>query len=257
MASILEKRTSLHRSLAAQNQQNQALKSQIARIQPLASIGLISSMIAHELNNILTPLANYAQLSLDHPDDAGLRDKALMKTVLNCQRACDIQQSLLALANGQNQKKQTANLLRLVEEVFTCMCRDFSKEKILIVVEIKPDIEVLVVPSQIQQVVMNLVLNSRQAMLPGGGTISIRGWRSDDRVVLAVSDTGPGISPEVLPHIFEPFVTTRADGTSSADGGGSGLGLAFCREVVNAHDGAITVESQPSQGATFKIILPI
>ncbi len=257
MAGILAKRTSLHRSLAAQSQQNQALKSQIDRIGPLASIGLISSMIAHELNNILTPLANYAQLSLDHPEDAELRAKALRKTVLNCERACKIQQSLLALANGQRQSREPANIRKLVDEVFVCMCRDFAKEKINVVIDIPADMEAPVVCAQIQQVIMNLVLNARQAMLPGGGTLTIRGWASDDRAFISVSDTGHGIPPEILAGIFEPFVTTKSGQNSPPEGAGSGLGLAFCREVANSHNGAITVESQPSRGTTFKIVLPM
>lgn len=257
MAGILAKRTSLHRSLAVQNQQNKALKSEIDRIQPLASIGLISSMIAHELNNILTPLANYAQLSLDHPEDAELRVKALQKTVLNCQRACRIQQSLLALVNGQHQPKQPANLKNLVDEVFTCMCRDFSKDKITINIDIPVDLKVSVVPAQIQQVIMNLVLNARQALLPQGGIISIRAQRTDDKVVISVSDTGRGIPPELLSRIFEPFVTTKTGLAAAPEEGGSGLGLAFCRQVVTAHNGVITVESGADQGTIFRIILPI
>jgi signal transduction histidine kinase len=255
LAGILAKRASLHRAVAAQTQQNHLLKSEMHRIQPLASIGLISSMIAHELNNILTPLANYAQLSLDHPDDIELREKALRKTILNCERACKIQQSLLALVNGQRQNRETVALGTLVEGVFACLCRDFRKEKINVAVDIPADMEVNVVAAQIQQVVMNLVLNARDALLPAGGRISIRASKAQDKTVITIADTGQGIPAEALPGIFEPFVTTKTAGDESS-GSGSGLGLAFCREVIQAHDGSITVESKPDYGTTFSIILP-
>lgn len=257
MAGIIAKRASLHRAVAAHAEQNEFLKSQMDRIQPLASIGLVSSMIAHELNNILTPLANYAQFSLDHPEDVELREKALRKTVLNCERACKIQQSLLALATGQRQTRTCVNLKHLIEEVFTCLCRDFRKEKIEVVIDIKPEIEVTVIPAQIQQVIMNLVLNARDAMLDTGGRITINAASCDEKAIVTVSDTGRGIDAAILPTIFDPFVTTKAGQDSQTSRSGSGLGLAFCREVIQAHNGAITVESQPSRGTTFRIVLPI
>jgi two-component system NtrC family sensor kinase len=257
LAGILAKRASLHRAVTAQTEQNHVLKSQIDRIQPLASIGLISSMIAHELNNILTPLANYAQLSIDNPQDVALREKALQKTVLNCERACKIQQSLLALASGNHQPKQHANLRDLIDELFACLCRDFRKEKINIVTDIPDDLEISMVPAQIQQVIMNLILNARDALLATGGTITISASRDEDHALITVADNGSGIPADILPQIFEPFVTTKDGQDPSSSGSGTGLGLAFCHQVVQDHDGAITVESAPGQGTTFKIILPL
>jgi signal transduction histidine kinase len=256
LAGILAKRASLHRTASLQSEQNDILKSQMQQIQPLASIGLISSMIAHELNNILTPLANYAQLAIEHPDDEALREKALRKTILNCERACKIQQSLLALASGQKQPRQVCNIRALVDDVFACLCRDFRKDKIDVVTNIDPLLEVSLVPAQIQQVLMNLILNARDAMLGTGGTITIEAFRKDDKAFLIVADTGPGIEPAMLPRIFEPFVTSKTGGDGSS-GSGTGLGLVFCREIVQSHDGAITVESKPSCGTTFRVMLPI
>jgi signal transduction histidine kinase len=257
LAGILAKRASLYRTVASQSEQNHLLKSQMDQIQPLASIGLVSAMIAHELNNILTPLANFAQLAVDYPDDAALREKALRKTILNCERACKIQQSLLALANGQRQTKQPTGFRALIDEVFACLCRDFRKDKIEIVLDIQPGLTVSLVPAQIQQVIMNLVINAREAMLPDGGSITIKAWAADGSAIITVADTGSGISPEHLPRIFEPFFTTKGGHGSPAAGSGSGLGLAFCRGIIESHDGAITVESRQGQGTTFKIILPM
>ena len=114
----------------------------------------------------------------------------------------------------------------------------------------------MVNPAQIQQVLLNLVINARQAMPDGGrltigvGTDSERKWGE-----IRISDTGMGISPTHLRRIFEPFFTTKApDGTGL---GGTGLGLPVCRDIVEAHRGRLRVESKPGQGATFTLRLPI
>jgi len=119
LASITGKRLSLHKYVKEQKQENDALKYQLAQIQHLANTGTISFMIAHEINNLLTPLRNYAAVALENPDDKTFVEKALHKTVRNCERASNIMESMLALSNGQTQEKKNARLLALVEEIFT------------------------------------------------------------------------------------------------------------------------------------------
>jgi len=113
------------------------------------------------------------------------------------------------------------------------------------------------IPVQIQQVLMNLVLNARDAMLPGGGFLRVSATADAVHVDLVVSDTGSGITPENLKNIFRPFFTTKTgkDRPASSNSG-SGVGLAFCRRIVDAHGGEITVQSQVGQGSTFTIRLP-
>jgi len=257
LASIIEKRQSLHQCLARKEQENQALRSQNTQLQALANLGSATCMIAHEINNLLTPLANYAALAAQNPQDKKLAEKALDKTVRNCLRAAKIMQSMLALANGQKQEREKVGVKTLVEEVFTCLCRDFAKDSIRVEIHIEEGLQVRCIPVQIQQVLMNLVLNARDAMLPGGGFLRITAAADTGHVDIAVSDSGHGITPENLKNIFRPFFSTKTEKNRPAgSASGSGVGLAFCRRIVDAHGGEIAVQSQPGQGTTFTVRLP-
>jgi two-component system NtrC family sensor kinase len=256
LTSIIEKRVSLHKSLAEHQQQNEALKSQIAQMQTLANFGTITHMIAHEMNNLLTPVGNYATLAMKSPEDKELVEKALAKTAQSCERATKIMESMLAIADGKKQEKKNARLISLVEEIFTCLCRDFSKDGITVKIRIPEGLKIWAVPVQIQQVIMNLILNARDAILPRGGILNINASESGDAVQVEVADTGCGIEPSDMENIFESFFTTKKDGNSTSRCSGSGLGLAFCKKIIYAHGGCISVESQPAEGSTFTITLP-
>ena len=256
MTSIIEKRVSLHKRLAEHQQQNNALKSQIARLQALANLGTITHMMAHEMNNLLTPVGNYATLAVKSLDDKKLVEKALTKTIQSYVRAAKIMESLLAMADGKKQEKKNARLIVLIEEIFTCLCRDFSKDGITVKIRIPEELGVWAVPVQIQQVLMNLILNARDAMLPRGGILSIKAAERSDAVQVEVADTGCGIETGDMKKIFEPFYTTKTDISSASRHSGSGLGLAFCKKIIDAHGGCISVESQPDKGSTFTITLP-
>ncbi len=256
MASVIEKRLSLHQCLVERQRQNDALQSQIAQMQVLANIGNVSYMIAHEINNLLTPLKSYAGLALKNPDDKALVRKVLQETVRNCEHASKIMESMLALANGEKQQKKKVQLITLIEEIFSCLCRDFGKDGITVEIQIPQGLSVWAVPVQIQQVLMNLVLNARDAMLPRGGTLTIQAIDKPDAVQIEIRDTGCGIKPIDLANIFDSFFTTKTGKESPSQYSGSGLGLAFCRKVIDAHNGLISVESQVAKGSIFKISLP-
>jgi signal transduction histidine kinase len=253
---IIEKRLSLHKNLANQQQQNDALLSQLTGLQALANIGTTTCMVAHEINNLLTPLANFAALALKNPDDKPLSEKALQKVVRNCEHASEIMESMLAVANGKRQEKQNTPLSELVKNVFTCLCRDFAKDSIAVNIQIPKDLTVFAVPIQLQQVLMNLILNARDAMLPRGGILTIKAMEDVDSIQIELSDTGRGIAPADLGKIFQPFFTTKANGKSASQHCGSGLGLAFVKRVIDDHNGCIFVESKPAEGTIFKITLP-
>jgi signal transduction histidine kinase len=256
LASFTEKRLSLHRCLENEQHQNDTLKSQLAQLQHLANIGTASYMIAHEINNLLTPLKNYASFALDNPDDKALAEKSLQRVVRNCERASKIMESMLAVANGQTQEKKDVRLLTLVEEIFTCLCRDFAKDGITVETCIAEDLTVRAVPVQIQQVLMNLILNARDAMLSRGGILTIKAIEKTDTVEIEVADTGDGIEPADLKNIFASFFTTKTGKNLPSEYSGAGLGLAFCKKIIDEHNGLISVESKVSQGSRFKITLP-
>jgi two-component system NtrC family sensor kinase len=256
LTSIIEKRLSLHQRLTEKEQENAALKAQNLQLQALATLGSATAMIAHEINNLLTPLASYAALAAQNPQDRDLAAKVLDKTVRNCRHAGKIMQSVLTLADGQKQGREDASVKEMVEEVFACLCRDFKKDGITVEVRIPAELQVRCSPVQIQQVLMNLILNAREAMLPGGGILKLVAAANARHIDIVVSDTGRGIVPDDLRNIFRPFFTTKVGRDRPADGSGSGVGLAFCRRIVDAHGGEIGVQSTPGQGSSFTVRLP-
>ena len=254
MTRIIEKRQALHRNLQLHEQQNNNLKLQVSQLQALANIGVNTAMIAHEINNLLTPLLNYADLALLHLDDSELVEKALKKTSQNSQRASKIMQSILAVANGETEKKQVVNLAKLVDEIFSCLCRDFSKDNITLKIEIPSDLTIFAIPVPIQQVLMNLILNSKDAMINNGGILTVKALDKGNSVEINIADTGKGISDVNIDKIFSPFFTTKKDAEITS--GGSGLGLAFCRLAVEGHGGKIWVENLLEGGAIFSFTIP-
>ncbi len=256
MAGVLEKRQSLHQRLATQRQLSEQLRSQLGHMQALANIGMISAMIAHEMNNILTPLGNYAYLAMKHPEDSELTRKALEKTTTNSRRAAKILETMLAMANGRPRKMDWHSVKAMVEEIFLCMARDFSKDRIKVIVDVDDELMVFAEDVCLQQVLMNMILNAREAMSPKGGALTISARQDPGSVRIEIADTGCGIERCDLAKIFQPFFTTRTE-PSQAARHGAGLGLAFCKRVVEAHNGAISVDSQPGCGTTFRITLPV
>ena len=255
MDGILQRRKSLHRNLTEQKQQIVKLRAQSAQAQALANLGVLSSMIAHEMNNILTPLVTYAELALANPDDAALTQKALNKAAANSVRASKILKSMLAMAHGQKQDKKHYDLRELIDEIFDCIARDFSKDNIKVRGNIPAGMTAYCEGMCVQQVLMNLILNGREAMLARGGRLTISAKHENGNAVIEVTDTGCGIEKENLSEIFKPFYTTKSE-TDIARRNGAGLGLAFCEKVVDSHNGTIAVESKPGDGTTFKLTLP-
>jgi len=256
LTSIIEKRLSLHKCLESAEHRIDELQSEIISLEALANIGSVTCMIAHEINNLLTPLSSYAHLALANSDDKALAEKVFEKTVATCQRASLVMESMLSLANGETQDRENVRLRRLVDGIFDCLCRDFAKDGITVRIDIDQELDVWAVPVQIQQVLMNLIINARDAMLGRGGILSIKAESQDDSIRLRVSDTGCGVEPQDIEMIFEPFFSTKKDRTNSSSDISCGLGLAFCKRIIDNHNGSICVESQPDNGTTFTIILP-
>ena len=256
LASIIEKRVSLHKELANRQRENTELRLEINQLQALASIGTIMCMVAHELNNLLTPVGSYATLALNNSDDRPLTEKALRKAVRNCERASRIMESMLAMTNGQMQEKKDVRLIVLVEDVFACLSRDFVKDGITVEIRVPDDLTIRVNPVHIEHVLINLIVNAREAMLPGGGILTIKGQERRDAVEIEVSDTGRGIDTGDLERIFEPFFTTKAHEKSSSERKCFGLGLAFCKRIADEHNGSIRVESEAGKRTAFKVTLP-
>jgi two-component system cell cycle sensor histidine kinase/response regulator CckA len=252
--------TALQHQLAERKQ----LEAQFLQAQKLEGIGQLAGGIAHDFNNLLTAISGYADLIWDAlPHDQPVRsDLAEIQKAVT--RASDLTRQLLAFARKQIIEPRVLNLNDLIGDMDKLLRRVIGEDIGLISVP-DPDLGLVKAdPGQIEQVIMNLAVNARDAM-PGGGKLTIetrnvfldssyahehQGVIEGSYALLAVSDTGIGMDSDVQAHAFEPFFTTKAQGK------GTGLGLATCYGIVKQHGGNIWVYSEVGQGTTFKIYLP-
>ncbi len=240
------------------------LETQLLQAQKMESVGQLAGGIAHDFNNLLTAIGGYAELVLGAlgPDDPSRAD--LVEIQRATERATSLTRQLLAFARRQRLAMRSLDLGELVRNLERLL-RRLIGEQIQLVVRVEPGLgQVLADPGQIEQVLVNLAINARDAM-PGSGTLTIEldnidlGERfaygyvdlaAGAYVMIAVSDSGVGIPPEIQPHLFEPFFTTKPPGQ------GSGLGLATSYGIVKQHGGAIWVSSEVGRGTAVKIYLP-
>ncbi|MCE9590007.1 MAG: HAMP domain-containing histidine kinase [Planctomycetes bacterium] len=234
--------------------QFQQVRDGLTHSHRLATLGTIASIIAHEYNNILTPIISYAQLALAKPDDRDFMKKALEKSLQGAERAANISSSLLGFAREADQK-HAAKLRTVVDESVACLAREPKKDGIQLTLDI-PDIQVAMTPLSLQQVLVNLILNARQAMNKGGGRLAITARVDKGLVQIDVADTGPGIPDQIRDRLFEPFVTHRPSTGEAGEKRGTGLGLCICRDLVRQAGGNITCDSEPGKGTTFHITVP-
>ena len=256
MQKILPQRANLHRQLENQESVNDELRSKLQHFESLANIGMISAMVAHEINNILTPLGSYAELALQNPEDEYIKSKAIEKAAKNSQRAAKIPSTMMDFAAGMEQPKDNCSLKAIIDETFTCLARDFKKDSIRVSIEIQEEFQIYCEETSIQQVFMNLILNAREAMLKRGGSLRFSAEKIENYTNIIVEDSGEGIERENLKKIFTPFFTTKSR-EDKRHNAGTGLGLAFCEKIIEAHEGSISVESKVGEGTKFTISLPI
>jgi signal transduction histidine kinase len=231
------------------------LEAELRQAQRMAALGDLVSTTTHEFNNILTTIINYAKLGLRHKDEAS-RDKAFTKILTAAGRAEKITNGVLGIARNRGHERAPTDLAALVESSLVLLEREMQKYRIQIVTQFEPAPPAFVCGNEIQQVLLNLLTNARQAM-PRGGQIALR-IASDagaGTVDLTVRDTGSGIPPEVLPKIFDRYFTTK-QGPDASGKGGTGVGLAMCREIIESHQGKIRVESTVGVGTAFTLKLP-
>jgi signal transduction histidine kinase len=233
----------------------EALRRQLIAVQRVSSLGVLAGGICHELNNALTPILNYAKLGLRNPDPR-YRERAFQKILEGAQRAAAITGGVLGLARPHVDRREPTDLVRLAEEVLLLVGKDLTRNRVHLDFQPVGRPHARVNPAQIQQVLLNLMINARQAM-PKGGTVRLR--VAEDAAArlaeMSVTDTGIGIAPADLRHIFDPFFTTKR-GPDETGLGGTGLGLSVCRDIVEAHQGRLRAESRLGQGTSFTLRLP-
>ncbi len=249
---------------AADITEHRRLQEQLLQAQKMESIGRLAGGIAHDFNNLMTAILGYASLAQMSLPSEGELSADLQRIQQAARRASELTQQLLAFARKQIAEPKIVNLNDLILDIDKMLRRLIGADVELIILP-KADLwHVRIDPGQFGQVLVNLAVNARGAM-PNGGKLIIEtdnitlgnayGYqgaegRAGDYVMLAVTDTGIGMTPEVQAHLFEPFFTTKEVGK------GTGLGLATCYGIVQQSGGHIQVESEPGRGTTFRIYLP-
>lgn len=235
--------------------ENEELRKRLMQAQRMTSVGALAFSITHEFNNILTTVINYAKMGLRHKDNAS-REKSFDRILTAGQRAARITTGLLAYARNKETRHEPTDLVQLTQDVLVLVEKDLQNHRIRLETTFDGRPFASVCGTQIQQVLLNLVINARQAMSAGTGqlTVGVRLNPESGMAEISVRDSGTGIPADKLASIFEPYFTTK---TADAQGqGGTGLGLALCREIIEAHQGRIRVESAVGKGTIFTLKFP-
>ncbi len=229
------------------------LTEQLVQQEKLAAVGELVSGVAHELNNPLASVMAFAQLLLAAPADSAPDREAIDAINQEAKRAAKIVSNLLTFARQHQPERTIADLNRVVQDTLELRRYALRTAQVEIDANLDPELPLTWADSfQLQQVVLNLLTNAEHALANWSGEkrIVVTTARRGEQLVVSVADSGPGVSPENLSRIFNPFFTTKPVGE------GTGLGLSISDGIVREHGGRIRVDSQPGRGATFEIELP-
>ena len=231
-----------------------ALLEQTVRRERLSALGELVGGVAHEVNSPLTSILAFGQiLQASHPGTEESR-RAVHTIVNEAKRAARIVGKFLTFARQQPSEKMSTDLNQVLLDTIELRRYPLRMQQISLEVELADHLPTTWAdPFQLQQVFINLLNNAEQALTsgPGDRRILLRTSRRDDELVATVTDSGPGIAPEHMAHIFNPFYTTKARGV------GTGLGLSISFGIVREHGGALRVRSALGEGAVFEVSLPI
>ena len=215
-------------------------------------MGQLVSGVAHEINNPAAIISGFAQTLLR--DNLGPEQREMTQMIYDeATRIGRITQNLLAFARAGGKERTVVDLNDILRRTFALRSYYLSTLSIAVTLELDPAApKIWADVSEIQQLLMNLMINAEQALLTGGGPrkITIRSTCTEQEAQFEVADNGPGIAPEVRARVFDPFFTTKPEGV------GTGLGLSSCYGIAQKHGGRMWVESEPVEGARFVVVLP-
>lgn len=230
----------------------QSAQQLLIRSEKLASIGRLSAGIAHEINNPLFPLRiNLEHMLEDIESDIPITKRDVDETLKSVERISRIVKQLLEFTGKDNSNQpdiENIDINGVIENVISLSKKYLEHSHINISVDLPPFPSIYGNRDQIEQVFLNIIINANAAM-PDGGDLTIAGCVDDNKITLRFIDTGIGIKSEMIDRIFEPFVSTKEDGT--------GLGLFISYSIIENHQGSIDVQSELNHGTTFTIRLPI
>ncbi len=221
----------------------------LVRSEKLAATGRLAACVAHEINNPLEGIKNFLAL-LSHrfpPDDPN--QELIHLVEVGFERIHNTVRKMLSFSREHEAARHPCNLGEVVEAALSLLRNRLLAEHIEIYVDLPENLpRVMASPPQIEDVLMRLFLNAAEAMAGQGGLLEVRGWQEGEQVRLSIRDTGPGIPEEIQERLFEPFVTTKRNG--------SGMSLWSCYGIISEHGGTIEVDSETGRGTTFTITLP-
>lgn len=251
------------------------LRDQLAWSNRLSQVGLLATALAHETNNLLTPMRSFAELALAQPGNTALAERALRAAIQASGKAARLADRVMSFGSPQDvEVLATCRPLQVIEESLACLLPFIKQYGVQLVTRVE-DVGVRIDSLSLEQVVVNLVANACQAMekQPGRRQILIASEQRGDSFILSVRDTGPGVPEALRDHLFDPFISGKRgdhDSCISSVGGlgrpmaqdvnasgGAGLGLSICRQLVESACGQIVLAQTSAQGSTFEITLPL
>lgn len=255
----------------------EVLKARVRQAQQLAGLGAVAPTLAHEVNNLLTPIIGYAQSALES-DDPELMKKALRVTLQNARIAARMAERLLLLSAAKPAERTAVVVREAIDDAYAGLCRDVTRDGITYTVEVPDGLTVWADALQLQQVLFNLFLNACEAMKGShNGRLAVRAFETDsDRpaapsrtrsdessgapfgegtVTIEVRNGGKPIPSDLIPHVFDALASSKS--TTNGQARCSGLGLALCRDLVEENGGSISVTSDAQHGTTFTIRIPV
>jgi signal transduction histidine kinase/DNA-binding response OmpR family regulator len=226
----------------------QAAQAELIRAEKLAALGRMAAGIAHEVNNPLQPILNCLEVAIEDTENGERPDTEVLRVAeREVQRIKSIVSRLLDFARPSNSEPAAVDLQELINEVLLLTAKQLERTGVRVTTQLNYAPVISGNATQLKQVMLNLVLNAMEAM-PDGGDLVIELYPERDGVVIRLQDTGVGMDEETVAQIFDPFYSTKREGT--------GLGLAVTYGIIEGHGGTIQVDSQPMQGTTFTIWLP-
>ncbi len=234
------------------NRKLRQTQEQLLQSEKLAAMGRLTSQIAHELNNPLYGIMNTLELMKTEISPNNKRRKLLDMSLSETERLADMLKKMLSFSKPDQEQRSPANLNTIIDEILLLHRKQFWENTIKIEATFDEALDLVYASkNQLRQVFLNMISNAKDAM-PNGGTLTVTTARDTDHVRVLISDTGCGIKEKHLDIIFETFFTTKTDSVK-----GVGLGLSVCYGFIKDHGGDILVESEPGEGTTFTIILPV
>jgi two-component system NtrC family sensor kinase len=231
-----------------------AMENALREKDRLAALGLLAAGVAHEVNTPITGISSYAQMLLDDTNPTDPHYAILKKVERQTFRAARIVNNLLEFARRRQNEPKPVSLAPLFGECLDLLGDRIARQRIEVCwqlpAEADPPFLVLGCDGELQQVFTNLVLNAIDAMSETGGRLAVSLAADGPWATVRVQDSGPGIAPEKLEMIFQPFYSTKLNR------GGTGLGLSISYDIVRRHGGDLRVESRPGEGACFVVELP-